>query len=48
MSNHGSEVKADAYLEKGELDGKVVWFAVIRAIEELKDMTPPDASIKRN
>ncbi len=48
IKQHGEEaaifaaMQADACLEKGELDGKVVWLAVIRAIEELKDITPPD------
>ena len=40
--------QADACWEKGDLDGKVFWLAVIKAIEELRDTTPPDASIKRN
>jgi len=48
LKKHGEEaaifaaMQADACLEKGDLDGKVVWLAVIRAIEELKDITPPD------
>ena len=54
IKQHGEDaaifaaMQADACLEKGELDGKVVWLAVIRAIEELQDTTLPDASIERN
>lgn len=54
IKQHGADaaifaaLQADACLEKGDLDGKVVWLAVIRAIEELQDTTLPDASIKRN
>jgi len=45
---HGEEatvfaaMQADACLEKGDLDGKVVWLAVIEAIKELQDTTPPN------
>ena len=48
IKHHGEEaaifaaMQADACLEKGELDGKVVWLAVIKAVEELQDTTPPD------
>ena len=48
IKHHGEEaaifaaMQADACLEKGELDGKVAWLAVISAIEELKDTSPPD------
>ena len=48
IKHHGEEaaifaaMQADACLEKGELDGKVVWLAVIRAIEELQDTQVPD------
>ncbi len=54
IKHHGEEaaifaaMQADACLEKGDLDGKVVWLAVIRAIDELKDTTPPNGTIKRN
>ena len=34
--------QADACLDKGDLDGKVVWLAVIEAIEELQDISPPE------
>ena len=34
--------QADACLEKGDLDGKVVWLAVIEAIKELLDTSPPE------
>ena len=34
--------QADACLEKGDLDGKVVWLAVIEDIKELQYTTPPD------
>ena len=33
-------MQADASLEKGDLDRKAAWLAVIRAIEELQDTTP--------
>ena len=48
IKQHGDEAaihvaqQADACLEKGDLDGKVVWLAVIQAIKELQDTTPPD------
>ncbi len=48
IKQHGDEaaifaaMQADACLEKGDLDGKVMWLAVISAIEELQDTTPPD------
>ncbi len=48
IKQHGDEAaihaaqQADACLEKGDLDGKVVWLAVIEAIKELRDTTPPD------
>ena len=48
IKHHGDDaaifaaMQADACLEKGELDGKVVWQAVIRAIEKLQDASPPD------
>jgi len=35
-------MQADACLEKGDLDGKVVWLAVIEAIKELQDTSPPN------
>ena len=48
IKRHGDEaaifaaMQADACLEKGDLDGKVTWLAVIKAVEELQDTTPPD------
>ena len=48
IKQHGDDaaifaaMQADACLEKGKLDGKVVWLAVIRAIEELQDTQVPD------
>ncbi len=48
INRHGDEaaifaaMQADACLEKGDLDGKVAWLTVIKAIEELQDTTPPD------
>ena len=48
IKRHGDEaaifaaMQADTCLEKGDLDGKVVWLAVIEAIEELQDVSPPD------
>ena len=47
IKQHGDEAEifaaqqADACLEKGDLDGKVVWLAVIEAIKELQNTTPP-------
>jgi hypothetical protein len=37
-------MQADACLEKGDLDGKAAWLAVIEAIKELRDATPPDGA----
>ena len=48
IKQHGEEaeifaaMQADECLEKGDLDGKVVWQAVIKAIKELRDTSPPD------
>ena len=48
IKQHGDEAaifaarQADACLEKGDLDGKVVWLAVIKAIEELQNASPPN------
>jgi len=45
---HGEEaavfaaMQADACLEKGDLNGKVVWLAVIKAIQKLRDASPPE------
>ena len=35
-------INFNAGLEKGDLDGKVVWLAVIEAIKELQDASPPE------
>ena len=32
--------QADECLAQGDLDGEVVWLAVIKAIEELRDLKP--------
>ena len=51
IKQHGDEAaifaarQADACLEKGDLDGKVVWLAVIEAIKELQDASPPDGDM---
>ncbi len=48
IKQHGEEaeifaaMQADECLGKGDLDGKVVWQAVIKAIEELQDPSTPD------
>lgn len=48
IKQHGEEaaifaaMQADACLEKGDLDGKMAWLAVIEAIEELQDASPPE------
>jgi hypothetical protein len=47
IDQHGEEaaifagMQADECLEKGDLDGKVVWLSVIKAIEELQDVSLP-------
>ncbi len=33
-------VRADALLEKGDLDGYAVWRRLLRAVEELQGTTP--------
>ncbi len=35
--------QADACWERGNLDGKATWIAVIRAIKELLDQQPPSS-----
>ncbi len=34
-------MRADAMLEKGDLDGQAVWKRIIRAVEELQVRAPP-------
>ena len=47
IKQHGDQAaifaaqQADACLDRGDLDGKVVWLAVIEAIEELQNTAPP-------
>ncbi len=46
IKQHGADaaiyaaMQADECLAEGDLDGKVVWLAVIKAIEELRDLKP--------
>ncbi len=46
IERHGSEapvhaaMRADAMLEKGDLDGQALWKRIIRAIEELQNREP--------
>ncbi len=46
VKHHGQDapihaaMRADAMLEKGELDGYVVWQRVLRAVEELQRVKP--------
>ena len=35
-------MKADAMLDKGDMDGRAVWLRVVRAVEELLDTRPKD------
>jgi hypothetical protein len=39
-------LQADECLENGDLDGKVVWLAVIKAIEALQDVSLPAGIVK--
>jgi hypothetical protein len=39
-------MQADECLEKGDLDGKVVWLSVIKAIEELQGVSLPAGIVK--
>ena len=47
IKQHGEDaaiyaaMQADKCLEKGDLDGKVAWLTVIKAIEEIRDTEPP-------
>ena len=34
-------MKADAMLDKGNMDGRAVWLKVLKAVEELLDKGPP-------
>ncbi len=49
IKQHGDEapvhaaMRADAMLEKGDLDGEAVWERIIRAIEELTSTDAPPA-----
>ncbi len=46
VKQHGEDapieaaMRADAMLEKGDLDGYAVWKRVLRAVEELQEMRP--------
>ncbi len=46
VDKHGDEapihaaMKADAMLDKGDMDGKAVWLRVVKAAAELLDMEP--------
>ena len=46
MKQHGEEasikaaMRADAYLESGDMDGRAVWLRVIAAIKELEAREP--------
>ena len=48
IDQHGDEasifaaMQADKCLEENDLDGKVAWLAVVEAIKELQDASPPD------
>ncbi len=33
-------MRADAMLEKGDLDGRAVWWRIVKAVEELQRETP--------
>ncbi len=35
-------MRADAMLEKGDLDGQRVWLRILKAVEELLDTRPGD------
>ncbi len=47
IKQHGAEapvhaaMRADAMLEKGDLEGRAVWERLLRAVEELLDQEPP-------
>ena len=47
IKQHGAEapvhaaMRADAMLDKGDLDGQAVWKRIIRAVEELQGCEPP-------
>jgi len=49
IQQHGAEapihaaMRADAMLEKGDLDGLAVWKRIIRAVEEMLNREPPAA-----
>ncbi len=46
VDKHGDEapihaaMKADAMLERGDMDGRAVWLRVVRAVKELLDTKP--------
>jgi hypothetical protein len=37
-------MRADAMLEKGDLDGYAVWKRIVKAVEELLSMERPDGA----
>lgn len=49
MKQHGDDanihaaMKADAYLEQGDMDGRAVWIQIIAAIKELEAKEPEGA-----
>ena len=52
IDQHGDEapihaaMKADAMLDKGDLDGRATWLRVLKAVEELLDKGPPEEGTK--
>ncbi len=48
VKHHGQDapiqaaMRADAMLEKGDLDGYAVWKRILRAVEELQRVEPAD------
>ncbi len=46
VTRHGEDapihaaMRADAMLEKGDLDGYAVWKRILRAVEELQEVKP--------
>jgi hypothetical protein len=47
IRKHGSEahihaaIRADEFLDKGDLDGAAVWRRIVMAVEEMRNTEPP-------
>lgn len=50
IDKHGADapiqaaMRADELMAAGDMDGRAIWFRIVRAIEELQATAPPDGT----